>query len=74
MNVFAKLARELSDINSVTMFSKSSRRCVFIQRSQLVNGFFRAVFSYWKQVRNGSIAFRVADLGIALVLVLHKLK
>jgi hypothetical protein len=45
---------------------------VFIQRSQLIDGFFWAGFAAGQQVRNGAVAFRVPDLGVALVLAFHK--
>ena len=45
---------------------------MFVQRSELVDGFFRAGFLTCKQVLYGSIALGVANLRIAGVLVLHK--
>ena len=45
---------------------------MFVQCSQLVDGFFRAGFLTRKQVLYGSIALGVANLRIAGVLVLHK--
>ena len=45
---------------------------MFIQRSKLVDGLFRAGFLTRKQVLYGSIALGVANLRIAGVLVLHK--
>lgn len=45
---------------------------MFVQRSELVDGFFRAGFLTYKQVLYGSIALGVANLRIAGVLVLHK--
>ena len=45
---------------------------MFVQCSQLVDGFFRAGFLTCKQVLYGSIALGVANLRIAGVLVLHK--
>ena len=47
-------------------------RCVFVQRSELVDGFFRASFLTCKQVLYGSVALGVANLRIAGILVLHK--
>ena len=44
-------------------------RSVFIQRSQLIDGFFRASLAARQQVGNGAVALRVSDLGVALVLV-----
>ena len=41
---------------------------MFVQCSQLVDGFFRAGFLTRKQVLYGSVALRVPDLGITLVL------
>ena len=43
-----------------------------VQRSELVDGFFRAGFLSGKQVLYGSVALGVANLRIAGVLVLHK--
>ena len=43
-------------------------RSVVIQRSQLVNGLFRASLTAGQQVGNGAVALRVTDLGVALVL------
>ena len=40
--------------------------------SQLIDGFFRAGLAAGQQVRNGAVAFRVPDFGIALVLAFHK--
>ena len=48
------------------------RRSVFIQRSELIDGFFWACLAAGQQVRNGAVAFRVPDLGVALVLAFHK--
>ena len=45
---------------------------VFIQRSQLIDGFFWAGLAAGQQVRNGAVAFRVPDLGITLVLTFDK--
>ena len=61
-----------SDMNSVTTFSQVLRRSVFIQRSELVDGLFRAGLAAGQQVRNGAVALRVPDLGVALVLAFHK--
>ena len=47
-------------------------RSVFIQRSKLVDGLFRAGLAAGQQVRNGAVAFRVPDLGITLVLTFDK--
>ena len=41
---------------------------MFIQRSKLVDGLFRAGLAAGQQVGNGAVAFRVPDLGVALVL------
>ena len=67
MNVFAKLGLELlnelgDDVQQVLCGS------VFIQRSQLVDCLFRAGLAAGQQIRNGAVALRVPDLGIALVL------
>ena len=45
---------------------------VFVQRSQLVDGFFRAGLVAGQQVRNCAVAFRVPDLGVALVLTFNE--
>ena len=72
MNVFAefslKLLNELGDDVQQVLC-----RSVFIQRSQLVDGFFRAGLAAGQQVRNGAITLRVPNLGIALVLTFHKI-
>ena len=41
---------------------------VFIQRSKLIDGFFRAGLAAGQQVGNGAVTLCVPDLGIALVL------
>ena len=43
-------------------------RSVFIQRSKLIDGFFRAGLAAGQQVGNGAVALCVPDLGVALVL------
>ena len=43
-------------------------RGVFVQRSQLIDGFFRAGLAAGQQVGNGAVTLCVPDLGIALVL------
>ena len=40
--------------------------------SQLVDGLFRAGLAAGQQVRNGAVAFRVPDLGVAPVLTFDK--
>ena len=45
---------------------------VFIQRSQLIDGFFRAGLTAGQQVRNGAVALCVPDLGVALVLTFNE--
>ena len=67
MNVFTKLGLELlnelgDEIEQVLCGS------VFIQRSKLIDGFFRAGLAAGQQVGNGAVALCVPDLGIALVL------
>ena len=67
MNVFAKLGLELlnelgDDVQQVLC------RSVFIQRSKLIDGFFRAGLAAGQQVGNGAVALCVPDLGVALVL------
>ena len=47
-------------------------RSVFIQRSKLVDGLFRAGLAAGQQVRNGAVALRVPDLGVAFVLAFNK--
>ena len=66
-------------MNSVTMFSElgddvQQILCgsVFIQRSQLIDGFFRAGLTAGQQVGNGAVALCVSDLGVALVLAFDK--
>ena len=49
-------------------------RCVFVQRSELVDGFFRAGFLSGKQVLYGSVALGMTNLCIASILVLHKVR
>ena len=71
MNVFAKLGLKLlnelcDEIEQVLCGS------VFIQRSQLVDGLFRAGLAAGQQVRNGAVALRVPDPGVSLVLAFHK--
>ena len=68
MNMFTKLGLERlnelgDDVQQVLC------RGVFVQRSQLIDGFFRAGLAAGQQVGNGAVAFRVPDLGVALVLV-----
>ena len=71
MNVFAILGFELlnelcDEIEQILCGG------VFIQRSELIDGFFWACLAAGQQVRNGAVAFRVPDLGVALVLAFHK--
>ena len=47
---------------------------VFIQRSQLINSLFRAGLAAGQQVRNGAVAFRVPNFGVALVLLFDELR
>ena len=47
---------------------------MFIQRSQLVDGLFRAGLTAGQQVRNGAVALRVPDLGVAPVLAFDKIR
>ena len=47
-------------------------RSVFIQRSQLVDGFFRAGLAAGQQVGNGAVALCVPNLGIAGILAFNK--
>ena len=53
---------------------KNFARSVFVQRPKLVDGFFRAGFLTFKQVLYGSVALGVANLRIAGILVLHKVR
>ena len=67
MNVFAILDLELlnelcDDVQQVLC------RSVVVLCSQLVDGFFRAGLAAGQQVGNGTVAFRVPDFGVALVL------
>ena len=71
MNMVAKLGLELvnelgDDVQQVLC------RSVFFQRSKLVDGLFRAGLAAGQQVRNGSVALRVPDLGVAFVLAFNK--
>ena len=71
VNVFAKLSLELvnelgDDVQQVLC------RSVFIQRSKLVDGLFRTGLAAGQQVRNGAVALRVPDLGVAFVLAFNK--
>jgi len=47
-------------------------RSVFIQRSQLVDGLFRAGLAAGQQVGNGAVALCMPDFGVSLVLAFHK--
>ena len=72
MNVVAKLGLELinklcDEIQQVLCGG------VFIQRSKLVDGLFRAGLAARQQVVNGAVALCVPDLGVALVLTFHKI-
>ena len=71
MNVFAEFGLELldelgDDVQQILC------RSVFIQRSQLVDGLFRAGLTAGQQVRNGAVTFSVPDLGVALVLAFNE--
>ena len=46
---------------------------MFVQRSELVDGFFRAGLAAGQQVVNRAVALCVPDLGVALVLTFHKI-
>ena len=72
MNVVAILDLELlnelgDDVQQILCGS------VFIQRSQLIDGFFRAGLTAGQQVGNGAVALCVPDLGVTLVLAFHKI-
>ena len=45
---------------------------MFIQRSQLVDGLFRAGLAAGQQVGNGAVALCVPDLGVTLILAFDK--
>ena len=45
---------------------------MFIQRSKLIDGFFRAGLAAGQQVGNGAVALCVPDLGVALVLTFNE--
>ena len=47
---------------------------VFIQRSKLVDSFFWAGLAAGQQVRDGAVAFRVPDLGVAPVLLFDEFR
>ena len=71
MNMVAILGFELldelgDDVQQVLCGS------VFIQRSQLIDGFLRAGLAAGQQVGNGAVALCVPDLGVTLVLVFNK--
>ena len=71
MNVVAKLGLELvnelgDDVQQILC------RSVFIQRSQLANGFFRAGLAAGQQIGNGTVALCVPILGIAFILPFDK--
>ena len=73
MNVFAKFALEFlnelgDDVQQVLCGS------VFVQRPKLVDSLLRASLAAGQQVRNGAVAFRVPDLGVALVLAFDKIR
>ena len=73
MNMVAKFSLELldelgDDVQQVLC------RSVFIQRSKLVDGLFRAGLTAGQQVRNGAVALRVPDLGVAPVLAFDKIR
>ena len=52
---------------------KNFARSMVVLCSQLIDGFFRAGLAAGQQVRNGAVAFRVPNLGVALVLAFHKI-
>ena len=67
MNMVAEFSLELlnelgDDVQQVLC------RSVFIQRSKLIDGLFRAGLAAGQQVGNGAVALRVPNLGVALVL------
>ena len=67
MDMFAEFSLELlnelcDEIEQVLCGS------VFIQRSKLIDGFFRTGLAAGQQVGNGAVALCVPDLGVALVL------
>ena len=71
MNVFTKLGLELlnelgNDVQQILCGG------VFIQRSELIDGFFWAGLAAGQQVGNGAVALRVPDLGVAPVLTFDK--
>ena len=71
MNMVAEFSLELlnelgDDVQQILCGS------VFIQRSKLVDSFFRAGLAAGQQVGNGSVALCVPDLGVALVLAFDK--
>ena len=73
MDVFAKFALEFlnelcDDVQQVLCGS------VFVQRPKLVDSLLRAGLATGQQVRNGAVAFRVPDLGVALVLLFDELR
>ena len=67
MNVVAILGFELLD-ELCDDAQQVLCRSVFIQRSKLVDGLFRAGLAAGQQVGDGAVALCVPDLGVALVL------
>ena len=73
MNVFTKLGLELlnelsDDVQQVLCGS------VFIQRSKLVDGLFRAGLAAGQQVGNAAVSFRMPNLGVTLILPFDELR
>ena len=71
MNVVAILGLELLD-ELCDDAQQVLCRSVFIQRSKLIDGLFRAGLAAGQQVGNGAVALCVPDLGVTLVLAFHK--
>ena len=71
MNVVAKLCLELLD-ELCDDAQQVLCRSVFIQRSELIDGFFWAGLAAGQQVGNGAVALCVPDLGVALVLAFNE--
>jgi len=71
MNVVAILGLELLD-ELCDDAQQVLCRSVFIQRSKLVDSFLWAGLAAGQQVRNGTVALRVPDLGVAGILAFDK--
>ena len=71
MNVVAILGLEILD-ELCDDAQQVLCRSMVVLCSKLIDGFFRAGLAAGQQVRNGAVALRVPDLGVAPVLTFHK--